>query len=144
MKQSDLKILAELRKNSRQTLTNISKNTKIPVSTVYDRIRACEEKIIKKHTSILDFPKMGFNIRANILVEASETQTFEEFVLEHKNINSVFRINSDFNFIIDCIFREMSEFQNFIESLTKITIKKQVHFVVDELKRENFFAEQAI
>jgi len=37
--ESDLKILCELRKNSRQTLAEISRATGVSISTIYDRIK---------------------------------------------------------------------------------------------------------
>ena len=134
----DASILSELRKNSRQTLVNISKNTKIPVSTVYDRIKLNEKDTIKKHTSILDFPKLGYNIRAHIIISAEEKKDLEEFLLKNNNVNSAFKL-SNYAFSIDCIFKYMSEMEEFIELLEQFKItSKNIYLISDELKREEF------
>lgn len=139
IKESDLKIMSALRNNSRQTLTKISKQTKIPVSTVYDRIKVHEKNAIKKHTSILDFPKIGYNIRLNILLKIKEKEKFNDFVSNNENINSAFRLEGDFEFMIDCIFKEMNEMKRFMEKINEFGIeKRQYHFITDEIIRENF------
>ena len=141
VKESDLRIIAELRKNSRQTLADISRKTRISISTIYDRIKFHENKLIKKHTCLVNFHFLGYNIRTNILLKANDKTALREFVGAHPNINSAFEINNDFNFILDCIFADMSEARDFIESLDKVDVeKKQVHYVVDELKSEEFMA----
>ena len=40
---SDLKILSALRANGRETLTKISRDTGIPISLVFDRLKRMEE-----------------------------------------------------------------------------------------------------
>lgn len=139
MKESDIKIISALRTNSRQTLTKISKKTNVPVSTIYDRIKIHDGKILKKHTTIIDFPKIGYNIRLHMMLKIANKPEFNDMLRESKNVNSVFRVEGDFDFILDCIFKEMSEMQEFMCDINNYGIEmKQVHFVTDEILRENF------
>jgi Lrp/AsnC family transcriptional regulator, leucine-responsive regulatory protein len=139
LKITDIKIMSVLRKNSRQPLTKISRQTKIPVSTIYDRIKTHEGSIIKKHTSILDFPKLGYNIRLYLLLKSRNRQDMQEFLRKHPNVNSAFLIEGNYDFIIDCIFKEMLDMQNFMELVDKTgIITKETHFVTNEFTRENF------
>ena len=56
----DLLIISCLRENSRNNLTNISKMTGIPISTIFDWLKKYEGSIIKKHTALLSFsPQAG-------------------------------------------------------------------------------------
>ena len=73
MKKTDLLIISSLRQNAREKLTNMSKKTRIPVSTLFDRIRMHEGKLIKKHTALIDFNKLGYNTRANIILKVKKT-----------------------------------------------------------------------
>ena len=41
----------------------MSKRLKIPISTIYDKLKKYDGNIIKKHTAILDFEKLGFGIK---------------------------------------------------------------------------------
>ena len=69
MKQTDLRILAHLRNNARASITGISRKTGIPVSTIFDRIRVYENQLVHKFTALIDFSKLGFNVRANIFLK---------------------------------------------------------------------------
>jgi DNA-binding Lrp family transcriptional regulator len=139
LKESDLKIFAALRADSRQTLSNISKKTEIPVSTVYDRIRLHENGVIKKHTSILDFPKIGYNIRLNVMLSPKDRNKFLDFIGSNQFVNSAYKIDGNFDFMIDCIFKYMNQMHSFMEELEKIGLeKKQTYYVIEELLRENF------
>lgn len=144
VKEVDVQIMSALRKDARQTLTNISKLTKIPVSTVYDRINAHEGGVIKKHTSILDFPHLGYNIRTNIQVSVKDKERFLNFISNHRNVNSLFRTEGEYDFMIDCIFKQMTEMQSLMEGLEEAGVeKKQAHFITEELIRENFMNYEA-
>ncbi len=139
IKESDMKIISELRSNARQTLTNISKVTKIPTSTIYDRIKLQEKNIIKKHTSILDFPSIGYNIRLHLMINTKDKNKFSEFINDNPNINTAFSTEGEYNFIMDCIFQKMDEMQSFMEELEKQDIeRKHSSFITDQIISENF------
>jgi len=139
VKESDLRILGELRKNSRQTLAEISRATNVSISTIYDRIRFHEDKLIKKHTSILNFEMLGFGLRANVLLSTKNKDELKEYIARHPNINSAFEINNEYDFLIDCIFANMSECRDFLDALDQLGIdKKQVHYIINDIKVESF------
>ena len=139
VKESDLRILGELRKNSRQTLAEISRATNVSISTIYDRIRFHEDKLIKKHTSILNFEMLGFGLRANVLLSTKNKDELKEYIARHPNINSAFEINNEYDFLIDCIFANMSECRDFLDALDQLGIdKKQVHNIINDIKVESF------
>jgi len=63
------KILEELKKNSRNSTKNISRNTRIPRVTVHDRIKKMrEEGIIKKFTANINYKKIGLPTEVFIFV----------------------------------------------------------------------------
>ncbi len=65
----DLAILSVLKENSKLSTQQISKQTRIPITTVHNRIKKLEkEGIIKGYTVILDNKKIGKPIAAYILV----------------------------------------------------------------------------
>ncbi len=141
----DLIVLSCLRQNARETLTRLSKKTRIPVSTIYDKLKIQENNIITKYTSLLDFSKLGFNTRAHLIikVDRKHRDEFRDFLLKNHNINSVYKVNNGFDFMIDTIFRHIKDMEDFIEMLEeKFEVKdKQVYYLVDELKRESFMSD---
>lgn len=145
MKKSDFLMLAELRRNSRQRLTKISKKTGVPVSTLFQRMRSFNEKIIKGYTILLDEAKLGFSTKAYILLKCKKDNKQEviERLSKDWNVNSIYRINNGWDLLINGIFPSMKELEELIESLDKeFEIKdKEVHYIIEELKREAFFTD---
>ena len=85
MNKKDLLILSNLRKNARMSLTNMSKSTHIPISTIFDRLKLHESGLIKKHTSLIDFEKLGFNTRANVCIKVDKEK--REEIKEYLKLN---------------------------------------------------------
>lgn len=148
MNHKDLAIISSLRRNARETLTSMSRTTRIPVSTLFDRIRQHENNLIKKHTTIIDFAKLGFSTRANIMlkVKKQDRDLLREFLLRNNFINSAYKINNGYDFMVEVIFRNMKELEDFIENLEeKFGIQsKQVYYVIDELKKEEFLCNSML
>lgn len=144
MNQKDIKIITYLRQNARMPLTTMSKKTQIPVSTLFDRLKANESTLIIKHTSLLDFAKLGFNTRANITlkVDREDKEKLKEFLMKHQSINSVYKINNGYDFMIEGIFRQIKDMENFLEDLeNKFKIQdKKSFFIIEDLKREAFMS----
>lgn len=67
--QKDVRILKELKNNSRLSAREISKKARIPVTTVFNRIKRMEKSgVIKGYTAILDEDKLGKHIAAYIII----------------------------------------------------------------------------
>ncbi len=144
--QKDLKILAYLRQNARMPLTSMSRKTGIPVSTIFDRLKIQEKDLIIKHTAILDFNKLGYSVRANIMLRVSreDRDSLKAYLVKHSSVNSLYRISDGFEIMVEGIFKEIREMEDFIEHLEekfKITDKKSF-FIVEDLKKEGFMDNQ--
>jgi len=142
LSQKDLLLLRNLRVNARETLTRLSRKTSIPISTIYDKLKLFNGDIIKKHTSIIDFAKLGYNARVNIMlrVDKEQREDVRDFLARKDCINSVFKINNGYDFLAEGVFKDIREVEDFLEILDdKFKIKsKQIYYVVDEVKREGF------
>ncbi|MBS3108100.1 Lrp/AsnC ligand binding domain-containing protein [Candidatus Woesearchaeota archaeon] len=146
MDKKDLLILSNLRMNARASLTDISKSTKVPISTIFDKLRVHQnEKLIKKHTALLDFNKLGYPVKAKILIKVNKNKKEEirNFLLYHPNVNSLFQISNGYNFLIEVVFKQISQLEEFSELLEdKYDIRtKQVYFVIEDIKREEFMSK---
>ncbi len=145
MEERDVVLLAHLRKNARAKLTNISKQTDIPVSTIFERLRSPLRSYIRKYTCLLNNSEVGFNSRATLILKVDKEQKNEigQFLEKHQNVNSLYKINNGYDFLIDVIFRQMAHLEEFIDQLErKFRIKqKEVYFVIEEVKEEAFMAD---
>lgn len=144
MDKKDIKIITHLRQDARMPLTKMSKKTHIPVSTIFDRLQSKDIAIVK-HTSLLNFPKLGYNTIAKITlkVEKEDRQNLKEFLLKHQSINSVCRINNGYDFMVEGIFTGIQEMEEFIEKVeNRFRISDtQSFFVLEYLKREAFLSQ---
>ena len=144
MNEKDLLIISHLRKNARETLTNLSKKTGIPISTIYENLKRNE--VIEKHTCLLDFAKLGFNTRANILfkVNKESRSALQEYLANHQNTNNVYKINNGYDYLVESVFKNIKDVQDFLETVEeKYPIEeKEVYYIIEEVKREEFMSNQ--
>ncbi len=122
----------------------MSKKTSIPVSTIFDRLKINEESIITKHTCLLDFNRLGYHTRANITfkVERDDKETLREYLINNPSVNSVYRINNGFDYMVEGIFRQIRDLEEFVDKVEqkfKIQEKKS-YFIIEDLKRESFMS----
>ncbi|MBI3034498.1 Lrp/AsnC family transcriptional regulator [Candidatus Woesearchaeota archaeon] len=145
MKQKDMRILSMLRGDCRMSLTDISRKTSIPVSTIYDRLKLFNRSIIKKNSALIDFSKIGYVVKTHILfcVERSQKEVFADYLGKQHNVNSLYRINNGFDFLAEVLCRDINELELFMDTLQlKFKIKdKKTFFIISELKREAFLED---
>ena len=136
----ELSILSHLRKDSRKSLSKISKETGIPLSTVFDNLGKLEKKVIKKYVSLIDFSKMGYNLKVNFILKSGDKkEELKQFLLSNKNVNSLLRLNGEADFLVEGIFKDMKELEEFNNKLDghKI-VNKMEHHIIEEIKTEGF------
>jgi len=141
----DLLIISHLRADSRSKLTSMSRDTRIPVSTIFDKIRLFKSSgLIRKNTSIVSFERFGYATKAMVFLSAlkEERAKLSELLQSSPSVNSLFRINSGWDFVAEVIFPGFREIEDFLEKVEeKVMLKdKKVFYVVEELKREEFMA----
>ena len=141
----DKKVISFLRKNARISLTTLSKKTAIPVSTLYERLKAGEKDYILKHTSLLDFNKMGYGCRANVLIKIGrdDRANVKSYLSKCEYVNTLLKINNGYDFMFEAIFENIKTMEEFLEMLDmKFKIKtKHVFYIIEEVVREKFMAE---
>src|SRR3989338_3752072 len=136
MKKEDLLILSCIRQNSRQGLTNMSRSTSIPITTIYHKLKGYEKNFIKKYTSIVDFPKLGYNTRAIIMVRTKREMRDQlfDYLLSYRALNSLHKINNGYDFLMEIIAKEIKEVELFVEHMeTAFNVdKKEVHYLIED------------
>ncbi len=140
----ELMIIAALRHDARLSLTRMSKQTKIPISTLHDKIRDYMGTLIRKHTAIIDFAKLGYNTRALVFlkVERDQRNSLQNFLEGCKNVNNLAKVNNGYDFLIEVVFENIKDMEDMLETIEvkyKITAK-DTYYIVDELKRESFLS----
>ena len=138
-------LLSCLRENSREKLTSISKKTNIPISTLFDTLRELQGGVIRKSTILVDFFSLGYHSHAQIFLKVNKMD--KERIIKHfsfnEDINSVYKTNNGWDFIIETIHKNVKELDQFLGDLeNKFQIENhQIHYLIDEIIKEKFMVE---
>jgi len=142
MDKKDLTFLSYLRNNARRSLTEISRLTSIPVSTLFDRLKTQQDGLITKHATLIDFTKLGYMCRVHIAVKVNieDRNDVRAYLLGQDCVNSLFKINNGFDFLLEGVFQHVKEMEDFLERLeTRFEVKeKDVHYIIEDIEREKF------
>ncbi len=131
---TDQKILNQLRKNSRLSITEISKKIAIPAATAYGRFHRLKPKYVKRFVPILDFPKLGYNMRTAFFLNANSTKG-----IDTDPVNSMTTLQGKHNIMLECVFRNNEEAVRYAEGLKRY--KPRTYHLVEEVCTEEFILE---
>ena len=73
----DKNILSVLLDDSRLSYRQIAKKTGVSTATVMNRMKELEKEIIKKHTVILDYEKLGYDVEVMIEIRIAKGKLIE-------------------------------------------------------------------
>jgi DNA-binding Lrp family transcriptional regulator len=148
MNEKELLLISNLRVNSRESLTNLSKKVNMPISTIFDKLKCNNGFLIQKFTTLIDFSALGFNTRANLIIKLNKNDkdNFSNYIQKHNNVNSIYKINNGYDYMVELIFKNLKDIEEFMELIDeKFSIKtKQIFFIIEDVKRESFFSEPNI
>ncbi|MBI2129097.1 Lrp/AsnC family transcriptional regulator [Candidatus Woesearchaeota archaeon] len=142
----DVEILSHLRNNARKRITSIARETNIPATTIYDKVRIHEKKgLVKKSIALLDFSKLGYLTNAHFAVRAKRDsrKNLQEFLMSQPNINSLYKVDYGFDFLFEAVFKDLADAESFAEKLEEnfdVEEIKKFH-VIEELKKEEFLSK---
>ncbi len=144
MNKKEKLIISALRQDSRKSLTTMSRELRIPVSTLHEKLQSFKGDLIKRNTALIDFTTLGFNTRANVFikVEREQRQEVKNFLLKTNCVNTLLKVNNGYDFMIEFIFRHIKDMEDFIEELEQKfkILAKDTFYIVDDIKREEFLA----
>ncbi|MBR9693382.1 Lrp/AsnC family transcriptional regulator [Candidatus Woesearchaeota archaeon] len=145
LKTKERVLLSHFRKNARESLTAISRRTRVPVSTIFDKLKHYEQSFIRKHTTLVDFSKLGYLTRANVMLKVGieHRSVVRDFLMKHEHVNSLFKVNNGYDFLAEMVFQHIKDLEDFLEMLEqKFDVKdKTVFYIIEDICREEFMAK---
>lgn len=141
IRKKELQLLSCFRQDGRISLTNASKQTRIPISTLFEKFKKYHKEIITRPTILLNFEALGYAARANIFLKTHKNnrKILEKHLQEDQRVNTLFKISNGWDFIAETVCKDLQELNDFIETLEELcTIEKQVYFILEDLKKEAF------
>ena len=116
----DEKIIGILKQDSRQSIKEISKHSKIRPSTVHQRIqKLIASKIIEKFTIKLNNKEICENFIVFMLVKGGTTEYVDNKILNNSHVKEVFGITGEYDLLIKLKFEDVEEFHKFLLDFRK-------------------------
>ncbi|PIZ50601.1 hypothetical protein COY27_06685 [Candidatus Woesearchaeota archaeon CG_4_10_14_0_2_um_filter_33_13] len=145
MNEKVLQFLSYLRKDSRLKLTEISKQTGVLISTLFDMLKELQNNIITKSTVIVDFQKLGYHTKAQIFlrVRSKDKSPLVNYLSEQNCVNSIYKTNNGWDLILETVHRNLRDLDKFVDGIPeKYDVENhQIHYLIEDLKKEQFLAE---
>ncbi|MCB9358715.1 Lrp/AsnC family transcriptional regulator [Candidatus Woesearchaeota archaeon] len=114
----DIAIINQLRENSRISIRDIAKNTKIRPSTVHVRLsQLIDSGVIERFTLKLNNEIFGENFIVFVLIKTLEEIPSKAF--SHPCVREVFGITGEYDMMMKLKFRDIAEFNDFLLKFRK-------------------------
>ena len=133
MDEKDNIIIKELLKDSKRSVQELSKATKIPSTTIFNRIKALEKQgIIKQYTVKLDNKRAG-RIQAFFEVSLNPGINANDFIKKmRQQSGEVYSVAGDYQFLIKATFHDLGGVYSYTAQLQQME-KVKTTVVLDEL-----------
>jgi len=136
MDSKDIKIIEQLKNNSRASVRDIAKTTNIRPSTVHQRITKLKESgLIEKFTIKLNNKLASENFIVFMFV--STEQDLDSTIFKDNHIKEVFGITGEYDLLFKLKFKDVEDFNKYILELRKKTgVKKTITMVATTTLKE--------
>lgn len=139
--EKDMRILTILKESSDLTTSQISKKTRMPITTVHNRIKKLKKLgIIKNYTLNINFEKIGKPLKAYILITVDQGKLSQSQMGKHiraiDSVESVDIVTGNTDILAQVRVKDMHELNNLItEKIRKIDgiDKTQTLMVLEEI-----------
>jgi Lrp/AsnC family transcriptional regulator for asnA, asnC and gidA len=134
----DLAILRSLIKNSRITISQMSKEIDIPDATISNRLKKLETDVIKRYTMIPDWQKVGLEITSIIIIqtESEKHESVKKELSRLEEASEVYSVSGEYDILIKVWVKNIEELNQLIntkirsidgvEDLTEMIVMERV------------------
>ena len=134
----DTDILRSLIKNSRITISQMSKEIDAPDATISNRLKKLEKDVIKRYTVILDWEKIGLEITTIIIIqtESEKHESVKEELSKLDEVSEVYSVSGEYDILIKVWVQNIEELNklmntkirsvNGVEDLTEMIVMERV------------------
>ncbi len=141
--ETDLSILRMLQENAYTTIKEIASQLDLTTSPVHERVKRLKmQGYIQRYVALLNRNKLNYQLLAFSNVQLKEhaavyLEKFEKDVQSLPEVQEVYHIAGQYDYLLKVVARDMSEYQNFVsEKLAALDNigRVQSSFVMKEIK----------
>jgi DNA-binding Lrp family transcriptional regulator len=139
LKKEEIRILNELRKNSRMKFNELGKRLNMPLNRLITKFKAVENKAVKRYATLVNFNKLDYFVTVFMAIMPKYDNDLKKFLMCHSNVNSLYRINNGYTLFAELVFRDIKSLHDFIDEVNKYMVEKmQVYYLIEEIAKEKF------
>jgi Lrp/AsnC family transcriptional regulator for asnA, asnC and gidA len=114
----DTAILRSLIKNSRISLSQMSKEIDVPDATISNRLKKLENEVIKHYTVILDWQKIGLDITTIIIIQTESElhESVKEELSKLDEVSEVYSVSGEYDILIKVWVPNIEELNKLMNS----------------------------
>jgi len=132
-----------LRQDGRRSLTRLSRETGVPISTLFDRLRRWP--LGRRATVLLDFAQLpGVHVWFVVgAVPRSQLRAVEAYLTRHPSVNTVQRVATEADFLVEALAPTAAEVETFVDGLV-LGLRVgavQVLYVLKDTVREGYWTD---
>lgn len=134
----DSEIIRSLVRNSRITLSQMSKEINVPDATISNRLKKLEKNVIKQYTLLVDPDEMGLKVTAIIIIqtESEKHENVKNELSKLEEVSEVYSVSGEYDILIKVwahSIEELNEIMNSkvrsvdgVEDLTEMIVMERV------------------
>jgi Lrp/AsnC family transcriptional regulator for asnA, asnC and gidA len=114
----DSEIIRSLVRNSRITLSQMSKEIDVPDATISNRLKKLEKSVIKQYTLIVDPDKLGLKVTAIIIIqtESEKHENVKNELSKLEEVSEVYSVSGEYDILIKVWARSIEELNEIMNS----------------------------
>jgi DNA-binding Lrp family transcriptional regulator len=144
MDKLDSSILEVLNKNGRKSYREISRELKVSLSTVSNRVKKLEDdKIIEGYVPVINLEKIGYDLTVVINIKIAHGKLIEvqQRISRDSNVSAVYDITGDWDSLVIAHFKNRRDLNSFIKRILSIenVERSNTQIVLNIVKNEQRF-----
>ncbi len=141
--EKDKKLLKELLRDGRQSLSGLARRCPMSRQGVFSRIKSLRKRgVIQSFTATVDQKKLGLELKVYILVSADPLEEFREkacdALVKMPEISEVHQLFGRFDFIIEVAVRDISKLKEVVAKIHELEmVNKTETLIVYKTEKNN-------
>jgi len=116
----DIPIIEALKENSRLSIRDIAKKTRLRPSTVHQRITKLKESnVIERFTLKLNNKAVGENFIVFMLVKTKPNVILDNKAMQNEHVKEAFGLTGEYDLLLKLKFNGIDEFNDFVLKFRK-------------------------
>jgi len=135
MNEKDRKLLLELMKESRMSLSDLARHCGMSRQGVFARIRSLRSQgIIRNFTVNIDPRKLGLAVKAYLLIEAEPVKEFrdeaDEIVKKYPQVTQIHHLFGRFDVLLEVVARDTEELTNLVAKIHELKMVRKTETMI--------------